>query len=144
MKRVVVLLALCGFFLFGYAQSPNYQADKAKIFETIKSRAFKLGYQYMITFDNVNDASFFVKPSKSYVVMYVYDISPRAATYFKAYLMTSDKEVQKKYTAKPYDVGLIGSARASRLDFTTPKFEGETRPIKVEAKPKATIYIFEK
>ena len=98
MKRVVVLLALCGSFLFGFAQSPNYQADKAKIFETIKSRAFKLSYQYMITFDNVSDASFFVKPSKSYVVMYVYDISPRAATNFKAYLMTNDKEIQKKYS----------------------------------------------
>jgi hypothetical protein len=75
---------------------PNYKADKAKAFETIKSRAFKLSYQYMMTYDSVNNASFFVKPSKSYVVMYVYDISPRAATYFKAYLMTSDKEISKE------------------------------------------------
>jgi hypothetical protein len=144
MKRVIILLTLCSFFFVGYTQSPNYNEDKAKMFETIKSRAFKLNYQYMMTYDNVNDASFFVKPSKSYVVMYVYDISPRSATYFKAYLMTNDKEIQKKYTAKPYDIGVIGSARVSRLDFTTPAFEGETRPIKVEAKPAATIYIFEK
>jgi len=144
MKRVVILVTLCGFFFLGYAQSPHYKEDKAKAFETIKSRAFKLSYQYVMTYDSVNNASFFVKPSKSYVVMYVYDISPRAATYFKAYLMTSDKEIQKKYTAKPYDIGVIGSARVARLDFTTPAFEGEQRPIKVEAKPAATIYIFEK
>ena len=144
MKKLVVFLALCGFFFSGYAQSPNYKEDLAKVFETIKSRAFKNSFQYVITYDNVNDASFFVKPSKTYLVCYVYDISPRVVTNFKAYLMTDNKEIQKKYTGKPYDVGLIGSARVARLDIITPAFDGEKRPIKIEASPAATIYIFEK
>ena len=112
--------------------------------ETIRTNAFKSGYQYLITYDQVNDASIYVKENTDYLVFFVYDNTNSPLTDFKGFLMTPDNELKKKYTAKPDAIGQIGAASVKRLKFTTRKFTGEKDkyPIKLEANPKATIYIF--
>jgi hypothetical protein len=140
---LITMFALC-ICTVSFSQSPNYRSDLATVFETVKGRAFKSGYKYVITYDSVNNASVFVKPNKSYLIYYVYDNKSWVSPNFLAYLMTDKKEIQKKYTASPLNVGSFRSASVSRLDFATKNFGAEKLPVKIEAKPNATIYIFEK
>jgi hypothetical protein len=144
MKRIFITFILGLIFSGAMAQNNGYANDVATVLEIIKTNAFKNNYQYLMTYDNVSDASMFVKEKTDYQVFFVYNNSISIATDFKGYLMTPDNELKKKYTAKPDDIAQIGDARVKRLKFTTGKFSGEKDkyPVKLEANPKATIYIF--
>lgn len=123
----------------------TYSADLDKAFGYIKKAAFKHGYDYLITFGNVNEAAINVNQNTGYLIFFVYDNTQRPGTDFKAFLMTPDSALRKKYTARPYDRGQVGVARAAQLEFHTQQFskdKADTRPVKLEAKPKATIYVF--
>jgi hypothetical protein len=145
MKKMLITF-LTGFILSStMAQNTsNYSNDAATVLDVIKTNVFKNNYKYLITYDNVNHASMFVKEKTDYLVYFVYDNSTSVATDFKGFLMTPDNELKKKYTAKPEDIGQVGAARVKRLKFSTGKFSGEKDkyPVKLEASPNATIYIF--
>ena len=144
MKKYLVL----GFLLFGsfyaFCQSTgNYQGDVDKAAGLIRNGAYKRGYDHLITFSNVNEAAINVKPNTGYLMFFVYDNTNHPVPDFKVFLMTPDSALQKKYTTIPFDRAQVGVARAAQVQFTTPKFTGkETRPVKLEAKPKATIYVY--
>ncbi|KIC92814.1 hypothetical protein [Flavihumibacter solisilvae] len=145
MKRLTISLLACLVLVAAHAQTAvNYPNDVKTVLETIKTNAFKNGYQHMISYDETSNASLFVKQNTEYIVFFVYDNTSRPTPDFKGYLMTPDNELKKKYTAKPDDIGQVGAARVARLNFKTRKFADghEQYPIKLEANPKATIYIF--
>lgn len=143
MKVGLILLFTMGICVFSFAQSSTYKEDVTQASQIINAQANKYGYSSVISYDNVSDASMFVFPNKSYAIYFVYD-KPSIAPVFIAYLMNKDEEVRKKYSAKPYDIGVVGAARVSRMTFTTKSFDAEKLPVKIEAKPNATIYIFQK
>jgi hypothetical protein len=58
--------------------------------------------------------------------------------------MTPDSSLMKKHTAISVDRTQVGIARVSQLDFSTGSFAGETKPVKLDAKPPAFIYVFYK
>ncbi|MFI5152806.1 MAG: hypothetical protein ACHQET_05690 [Chitinophagales bacterium] len=123
----------------------NFSGDADKTFGLIKNGAFKNGYQYLITFAEVKEAAINVTPNTDYLIFFVYDNSKHPATDFKANLITPDSSLRKKYTARPYDRGQVGVARAQQLQFHTQQFSsGETKPVKLEAIPNAMIYVFYK
>ncbi len=143
-KSLFLLLCVCC-FLFTRAQQTGYPADVATALETIKTNVFKTGWQHLVSFDEVNNAAVNVNRHTEYMIFYVYDNSNHPAPKFKAYLMTANQEMKKKYTAKPDDIGQLGTARIQQLKFKTRNFdseEGATRPVKIEADPKATVYVF--
>ena len=123
MKKLLLFLFLLASSTYAISQSVNnFPGDADKAYGLIKNGAFKNGYNF-----------------------FVYDNSTRPTTDFKVYLMTPDSALQKKYTARPYDRGQIGVARAEQLQFRTKEFtSGKTRPVKLEANPQAIIYIFHK
>ena len=122
----------------------DFSADADKAFGLIKNGAFKNGYEYLIKFGPTNQAAIIVKPNTDYLVFYVYDNSKHPAPHFNAHLMTPGSALMKKYTLKPYDRAQVGVARGAQLQFRTPQFTGETRPVKFNAKPQAIIYVFYK
>jgi hypothetical protein len=146
MKKFFLLFFLLSSSFFAICQSDgNYSGDLDKAFGLIKNGAFKNGYKYLITFGDVNAAAINVEPNTSYLIFFVYDNSKHPATDFKAFLMTPDSALKRKYTARPFDRAQVGLARAAQLQFRTQQLAGAaTRPVKLEAKPKATIYAFYK
>lgn len=135
-----------GVFSLGVSAQSTYQEDLKTVFEAIKSGVFKNEYKYVITYSDAKDASIFVKESSDYMIFFVYDNTERPVPNMKAYLMTPDNEVKKKYTAKAVDLGQIGAARVEQIKFSTRKFsdDKDKQPVKIEANPKSTIYIFER
>ena len=145
MKKLLILcLLLSGYSMAVGQTGGNFAGDTDKAFGLIKNGAFKNGYNYVITFANTSQAAIFVKPNTGYAIFFVYDNSKHPATDFKVLLMTPDSALQKKYTAKPFDRAQVGVARVQQLTFRTPQFTGETRPVKLQAKPNATMYVFDK
>lgn len=145
MKKFAVFSLCLSLTLSALAQDAStYASDGKLVLETIKSNVFKNRYQYLISFDETQHAAINVKPKTNYLIFYVYDNTNYPLSTCKAYLMTPDNELRKKYTAHPDDLGQVGAARVQRLRFRTKRFgeEGATRPVKLEADPKATIYVF--
>jgi hypothetical protein len=145
MKKFLLLSVLLATSAYAISQSgTTFSGDADKAFGLIKNGAFKNGYKYLIKFAVTNQAAISVSPNTSYLIFFVYDNSHHPAPDFKAHLMTPDSALMKKYTIRPFDRAQIGVARAAQLEFRTPPFSGETRPVKLEAKPKANIYVFYK
>jgi hypothetical protein len=129
----------------GFSQSGNsFKHDNDKIFGLIKDEASKQGYKYMIKFATTNQGAINVTPNTGYEIFFVYDNSSHPATSFKAHLMTPDSALMKKYTVKSFDRAQVGVARVEQLEFSTKSFTGDTRPVRLEAKPAAYIYVFHK
>ena len=146
MKKIILSLFLFAGYVHAIGQSSSFSSDADKAFALIKNGAFKNGYDHMITFGPTNNAAINVTPHTGYLIFFVYDNSTHPAASFKAHLMTPDSALMKKYTVKPFDRAQIGVARGQQLEFHTPaKFtSGETKPVKLEAKPQAMIYVFQK
>lgn len=145
MKKFLLLsILLAGSAIAICQTTSNFTTDSDKAFGLIKKGAFKNGYEYLIKFGPTSQAAISVKPKTAYLVFYVYDNTNHPAPDFKAHLMTPDSALMKKYTLKPFDRAQVGVARAAQLQFTTPQFTGETRPVKFVAKPDAIIYVFYK
>ena len=146
MKKFLFISILISSATVALCQSNgNYSGDVDKAFGLIKNGAFKNGYKYLITFSEVNASAINVEQNTSYLIFFVYDNTKHPATNFKAMLMTPDSALQKKYTAKPFDRAQVGVARAAQLQFRTQQLAGAaTRPVKLEASPKSTIYVFYK
>jgi hypothetical protein len=144
MKKSLFLFILLSGYAMGFCQSGSYTDDLAKVDGLVRNGAYKQGYNLMITFANTNQAAIFVKPNTGYAIFFIYDNTKHPATNFKVALMTPDSVLQKRYTAKPFDRAQVGVARVQQLTFRTPKFTGDTRPVKMLAKPNATIYVFDK
>lgn len=144
MKRIFSTLLAVALFASSYAQTGNYTEDVKTAEEAIKKYAFKNNYQYYITYSEVKNASVVVTPETDYLIFFVYNNSKNPATTFKGYLMTPDKKLREKYTGEPHDIGQTGLARVERLLFTTPVFASgkDKLPVKLEASPAATIYVF--
>lgn len=145
MKKLTLLYFLMALSIAGICQSAGgFSADADKAFGLIKNAAFKNNYKYLIKFDATRQAAINVTPSTSYVIFYVYDNTNHPAPDFKAHLMTPDSALMKKYTVRPFDRAQIGVARAAQLEFRTPAFTGDTRPVKLVANPEARLYVFYK
>lgn len=145
MKKLLLLSFLLAGTLHGICQSAgSYSGDVDKAYGLIRNGAYKNGYTYLIKFANTGQAAIQVKPNTSYLIFFVYDNTNHPATDFKAHLMTSDSALMKKYTVKPFDRAQIGVARGSQLEFRTPAFSGNTRPVKLVAIPQAYIYVYYK
>jgi hypothetical protein len=146
MKKFLVLPILLFISFFAISQSSsNYPGDVEKALGLIRNGAYKNNYKYLITFSEVTSAAINVEQNTSYLIFFVYDNSTHPAPKFKAMLMTPDSALQKKYTAKPFDRAQVGVARAAQLEFRTQQLAGATtRPVKLEASPKSTIYVFHK
>jgi hypothetical protein len=145
MKKFLFLSLLLAVSLGAICQtSGSFPADADKAFGLIKNAAFKNNYKYLIKFDATRQAAINVTPSTNYVIFYVYDNTNHPATDFKAHLMTPDSALMKKYTVRPFDRAQIGVARAALLEFKTPAFAGDTRPVKLVANPEARLYVFYK
>jgi hypothetical protein len=145
MKKLTFFYALLLLSVASFAQS-TFADDAKTSFESIKKYSFKNSYEYVITFDDALNASVFVKPNCDYMIFFVYDNTDHPVPNFKAYLMTADSEAKKKYSAKSADITQIGAARVAQIKFSTQVFVSgkDQMPVKIEAKPKAKIYIFEK
>ena len=144
MKKFLLLSFLLASAACAICQSSNFSGDADKVFERIRNGAYKNGYKYLIKFAATKNAAINVTPNTAYVIFFVYDNSKHPAPDFQAHLMTPDSALMKKYTVKPFDRGQMGVARAAQLEFHTPKFTGETRPVKLNANPDAYIYVFYK
>jgi hypothetical protein len=144
MKQLLLLLFLTANVSFAYTQSANFEKDSKEVAKAAKDRATKNGYKSLINFNATNGASFYIYPSKSYMILYIYDISPNVATDFNAHIMSPDKAVEKQYTAIPEDVLVQGTAKVAALRFQTPAFKESKLPVKINANPKAKIYIYYK
>ena len=147
MKKFVLLSFLLVASSYGFCQSAStFAADADKAFGLIKNGAFKNRYQYMIKFASTNQAAINVTPNTGYLIFFVYDNSSHPATDFKVHLMTPDSALMKKYTVRPFDRAQVGVARAAQLEFRTPAFTSgaATRPVKLNAKPNANMYVFYK
>ncbi|ULQ52606.1 hypothetical protein [Flavihumibacter fluvii] len=145
MNKLLTVLILLIVSSVTYAQNGNYTIDVKTAEDAIKKGAFKNNYKYIITYSQKTNASFTVTPNKDYLVFFVYDNTNHPAGIFNAHLMTPDKKLEEKYTAVPDDIGQIGAARVQRLLFTTQRkmIGGKDKlPVKLNASPAATIYIF--
>ena len=144
MKNIILLSMLVIGSCQAFCQSDAFTKDAEKAFGRIKSGAYKNGYKYLIKFATTGQAAISVKPNTSYLIFYVYDNSTHPATDFKAHLMTPDSVLMKKYTVRPFDRAQIGVARGAQLEFRTPAFTGDTKPVRIVATPNANIYVFYK
>jgi hypothetical protein len=146
MKKYLILSFLLTSSAHAISQSASqFSADAEKAFGLIKNGAFKNGYGYMIKFDSAHQAAINVTPNTSYLIFFVYDNTKHPGTDFKAHLMTPDSALMKKFTVTPYDRAQVGVARAAQLQFSTKQLSGaDTKPVKLEAKPQANIYVFSK
>ncbi len=145
MKKFLILSFLLAASSYAICQSTsNFSGDAEKAFGLIKNGAFKNGYKYLIKFDSAQQAAINVTPNTGYLIFFVYDNSNHPATDFKAHLMTPDSALMKKYTVRPWDRAQVGVARGAQLQFHTPAqfTSGDTKPVKLEAKPQANIYVF--
>jgi hypothetical protein len=145
MKKLLFLTVLLAGYVHAICQSgSSYAGDVDKAYGLIRNGAYKNGYKYLIKFASTGQAAIHVKPNTSYLIFFVYDNTNHPVTDFKAHLMTPDSALMKKYTVKPFDRAQIGVARGSQLEFRTPSFSGDTRPVKLVANPPAYIYVYYK
>jgi len=145
MKKYAMLCIMLTVSTFAICQSgTTFTADADKAYGLIKNGAFKNGYKYLIKFAVTNQGAINVEPNTDYLIFFVYDNTNHPVPDFKAHLMTPDSALMKKYTVKPFDRAQIGVARAAQLQFRTQKFDGATKPVRLEANPPANIYVFYK
>ena len=144
MKQHLLLLLLMISTSCAFAQSPTYEKDSKEVAKAAKDKAIKNGYKSLINFNSTNGASFYIYPSKSYLILYIYDISPNVTTDFNAHIMSPDTAIEKKYTAIPEDILVHGTAKVAATRFKTPAFKDPKLPVKINANPKAKIYIYYK
>jgi hypothetical protein len=144
MKQYLLLLFLMISASFAFAQSPNFEKDSKEVAKATKDKAVKNGYKSLINFNATNGASFYIYPSKSYLILYIYDISPNVTTDFNAHIMSPDTAIERQYSAIPEDVLVQGTAKVAATRFKTPAFKQPKLPVKVNANPKAKIYIYYK
>jgi hypothetical protein len=145
MKNSLLLILVMAACAQAFSQSGNsFSADADRAFGHIKDAAFKHNYRYLIKFAPTNQAAINVTPNTSYVIFFVYDNTKNPLTNFKAHLMTPDSALMKKYTVKSFDRAQVGVARVEQLEFSTGAFAGNTKPVKLEAKPAAAISVFYK
>jgi len=143
MKKVALIFSCLALALANKGQSTNFNKDVESLEASMRTWTQKHGYEQQVKFDLSNDAAFYVQPDKDYVVFYIYDINPRSRVDFKAYLMSPVDSLKKKYSSKPYQVASVKSAKAEALQFSTYNLGGEDQlPIKLEAAPKAKMYIY--
>ena len=137
---VSVLMTVC---VHAFGQAGNsFFGDADKVFGLAKEAAYKQGYRYLIKFNATNNAAINVSPNTGYVIFFVYDNTNMPVTDFNAHLMTPDRSLMEKYTLRPFDRAQVGVARVQQLEFSTGSFAGKTKPVKLEAKPPAFIYVF--
>lgn len=122
----------------------SFAADANKVYDLAREAASKQSYRLLIKFAATNQAAINVTPNTSYVIFFVYDNTYRPVPNFKAHLMTPDSSLMKKHSAISVDRTQVGVARVSQLDFSTGSFTGDTKPVKLDAKPAAMIYVFYK
>lgn len=128
-----------------FSQSGNsFAGDAEKVYGLAKDGASKQGYRLLIKFATTNQAAINVTPNTSYIIFFVYDNTFNPVPNFKAHLLTPDSSLMKKHTVKSVDRTQVGVARVSQLEFSTGSFTGETKPVKLDAKPPAFIYVFYK
>lgn len=144
MKQHFLLLLLMISASCAFAQSPTYEKDSKEVAKAAKDRVVKNGYKSLINFNSTNGASFYIYPNKSYLILYIYDVEPNVATDFNAHIMSPDTAIERKYTAIPEDVLVQGSAKVAATRFRTPAFKESKLPVKINANPKAKIYIYYK
>jgi hypothetical protein len=145
MKKFLFLSFLLAGSASAICQSASsFSGDADKAYGLIRNGAYKNGYKYLIKFESTHQAAIYVKPNTSYLIFFVYDNTNHPAPDFKAHLMTPDSALLKKYTVRPFDRAQIGVARGAQLEFHTPPFTGEKRPVKLVANPEAKIYVYYK
>lgn len=143
MKKIALVFSCLVFALADQAQSPTFSKDAESLEGSMRTWCSKNGYSQQMKFALASDAAFYVLPNKDYAVFYVYDINPKSKVDFKAYLMTPVDSLKKKYSSTPYEVATANSAKAEVLQFSTSKLGGAKQiPIKLEASPKARMYIY--
>ncbi|MBL0136639.1 MAG: hypothetical protein IPP79_23035 [Chitinophagaceae bacterium] len=133
------------FVITAFSQSPTFTEDAKSLEGSLRTWAQKNGYTQVIHYDQKTDASVFVRSNKDYAIVFVYDISPKVATDFKASLMTPVDSLKSKYTAAPFEIAIKNSAKAELLRFSTNKVmigNKDKLPVKIEASPKADIYVY--
>jgi hypothetical protein len=142
----VFLLALMTAFA-GLSQTAGFSNDAKSLEEKMRGWTLKHGYSLAVKYDVQNHASFYAKPNQDYAVFYIYDMDPAVQFDFKAYLMTPTDSLREKYSAKPAEVGVAGSAGSQMLQFSTNKkmIGGAAKlPVKLEATPKAKMFVYRK
>ena len=144
MKKICLMLLSVACMSVSFAQSPTFKKDASDIAHAIKHKCLSGGYKLLINYNTTATASFYVKPGTNYLLYYIYDILPKKVVNFDAHLMTADSAMQRKYTNAPEDILVKGSAKVALLDFKTPAFEKTRLPVKVNANPKAIIYVYYK
>jgi hypothetical protein len=143
MKKVALIFSCLALALVDKGQSPTFKKDAESLEGSMRTWTQKHGYAQQMKFNLSNDGSFYALPDKDYVVFYIYDINPKSRVDFKAYLMTPVDSLKKKYSSKPYEVGISNSAKAEVLQFFTYSLGGAKQlPVKLEATPKAKMYIY--
>ena len=143
MKKVALILFCLAFALTNKGQSPTFKKDVESLESSMRTWTSKNGYSQVIKFDLSNKAGFNVLPQKDYVVFYIYDINPKAAVDFRAHLISQVDSLKKKYSSTPYEVGIVNSAKAEVLQFSTYNLGGAKQvSVALEASPKARMYIY--
>jgi hypothetical protein len=145
MRKFFILSLLCIGSMSVFCQTTStFSGDVDKAYGLIRNGAYKNGYKYLIKFALTKQAAINVTPNTSYLIFFVYDNTSHPVPDFKAHLMTPDSALMKKYTVRPFDRAQIGVARGAQLEFRTPAFTGEKRPVKLVANPPAYIYVYYK
>ncbi len=144
-KYFLFFLLLIGSLAAICQTKSEFATDAEKAHGAINIGAFKNNYKYLLKYDSSGEAAINVSPNTSYLLFFVYDNTHHPVPRFEAHLMTPDSALMKKYTVKPFDRGQMGVARVAQMQFHTPAFTGgDTRPVKLNAKPPAIIYVFYK
>jgi hypothetical protein len=147
MKYLLTYLCTTIILISAEAQTSSPGKDMQTMENNMKSWAQKNGYRLLIKFAEHNDGSFYAEPNQDYAVFYLYQFNADKAPAFKAYLMTPSDSLRQKYTAHPTEVASSGTSGGQVLQFSTNKkmLEGKTKlPVKLEAKPKARMYVYHK
>lgn len=145
MKKSLMVIFAGIFSLTLSAQSPTFKKDAASMEESIRNFSQKRGYSRVIKYDLTNLASVFILPNKDYGIFYVYDNTTGQAINFKASLVSDSDSLRTKYTLKPFEVSTQKSASVRLITFSTNKkmiLDKDKLPVKIEADPKAIIYIY--
>ena len=146
MKYLLSLLCAAAIFSTAHAQS-NFNKDAQTMESNMKSWTQKNGYRLLIKFADQGNGSFYAEPNQDYAIFYIYHFDANKTADFKAYLMTSSDSLREKYTAHPTEVASTGTAGGQIIQFSTNKkmLGGKAKlPVKLEANPKARIYVYHK
>ena len=147
MKNSLLLLTCAFITIAGYAQTTKFSKNAEELEQKMRDWTAKKGYRLAVKFELQNHASFYAQPYQDYAVFYIYDVDPNVPMDFKAYLMTPSDSLKEKYTAKPAEIAVKGTAGAQVVSFSTNKkmIGGAPKlPVKLEASPKAKMYVYRK